>query len=141
MFFQRIYDKNLAHASYMIGCQATGEALVVDAQRDVDFYIQVAKENRLHITHITETHIHADFLCGSRELAAHTGAQLYLSAEGGADWSYRFPHRGLKDGDQFSVGNIRVDIIHTPGHTPESISFLITDGAASDKPLMILTGD
>lgn len=141
MFFQRIYDKNLAHASYMIGCQATGEALVVDAQRDVDGYIKLAKANRLQITHITETHIHADFLCGSRELAALTGAQLLLSDEGGEDWSYQFPHQGLKDGSQFMIGKIKVDVLHTPGHTPESISFLITDTPASEKPLMILTGD
>lgn len=141
MFFQRIYDKNLAHASYMIGCQATGEALVVDAQRDVDGYIRLAKENRLLITHITETHIHADFLCGSRELAALTGAQMLLSDEGGEDWSYQFPHLGLRDGAQFTVGNIKVEVMHTPGHTPESISFLVTDTPASEKPLMILTGD
>lgn len=141
MFFQRIYDKSLAHASYMIGCQATGEALVVDAQRDVDVYLKLAQENRLKITHISETHIHADFLCGSRELAALTGGQILLSAEGGEDWSYLFPHQGLRDGDQFSVGNIQIEIMHTPGHTPESISFLVTDRAASEKPLMILTGD
>ena len=88
MFFQQVYDKSLAQASYVIGCQAKGVAMVIDAQRDIDVYLQIAKENKLQITHIAETHIHADFLCGSRELAAATGAELYLSAEGGPDWTY-----------------------------------------------------
>lgn len=141
MFFQHIYDKSLAQGSYLIGCQATGEAIVVDAQRDIDVYLEIAKQNNLHITKITETHIHADFLCGSRELSAATGATMHLSDEGGEDWQYQFPHKGLKDGDKINVGNISLDILHTPGHTPESISFLVTDHPATDKPVMVLTGD
>nr|MBP8067446.1 MBL fold metallo-hydrolase [Pedobacter sp.] len=85
MFFQQVYDKSLAQASFLIGCQAKGEAIVIDAQRDMDVYLKIAAQNNLKITHITETHIHADFLAGSRELAAVTGAQLYLSDEGGPD--------------------------------------------------------
>lgn len=141
MFFQHIYDKTLAQASYIIGCQKTGEALVLDAQRDVDVYIQIAKQNKLNITHIAETHIHADFLCGSRELAALTGAKMYLSDEGGADWQYEFPHIGLKHHDKFNVGNLTFEVLHTPGHTPESISFLLTDNPSSPQPVMIFTGD
>lgn len=141
MYFQHVYDKSLAQGSYFIGCQKAGVALVIDPKRDVDTYIEIAKQNNMKITHIAETHIHADFLAGSRELAALTGAELYLSDEGGPDWQYDFPHTGLKDGDEFEVGNLKVEVIHTPGHTPESISFLLTDLPASDKPVMLFTGD
>lgn len=142
MFFQHVYDKSLAQASYFIGCQAKGEAIVIDAQRDIDVYLEIAKQNNMKITHITETHIHADFLCGSRELAAVTGAQMYLSDEGGPEWEYQFPHQAkLKHGDKISVGNLTLEVLHTPGHTPESISFLLTDHPATDKPVMVFTGD
>ena len=141
MFFQHVYDKSLAQASYVIGCQATGETIVIDAQRDIDVYLHIAKENNLRITHIAETHIHADFLCGSRELAAVTEAKMYLSDEGGKDWQYQFPHEGLRDGDVIRVGNLSLEIIHTPGHTPESICLLLIDHPATDKPVMVFTGD
>ncbi|HQO88210.1 MAG TPA: MBL fold metallo-hydrolase, partial [Bacteroidia bacterium] len=141
MFFQHVYDKSLAQGSYFIGCQAKGEAIVIDAQRDIDVYLEIARQNNLKITHITETHIHADFLCGSRELAAVTGAKMYLSNEGGKDWQYEFNHEGVKDGDVITVGNLTLKVMHTPGHTPESISFLLTDHPASDKPVMVFTGD
>ncbi|MFC0774600.1 rhodanese-like domain-containing protein [Terrimonas alba] len=141
MFFQHIYDKSLAQASYFIGCQKAGVAAVIDAKRDVDTYLQIAKENNMKITHILETHIHADFLAGSRELAALTGAEMYLSDEGGPDWQYEFPHKGLKDGDTIMVGNLKLQVLHTPGHTPESISFLLTDTPASEQPVMLFTGD
>lgn len=141
MFFQHVYDKSLSQGSYVIGCQATGEAIVIDAQRDIDVYLKIAAENKLKITHITETHIHADFLCGSRELAVATGAEMFLSDEGGPDWQYRFQHTGLKDGDIIKVGNLSLKVLHTPGHTPESISFLLTDHPASENPVMLFTGD
>ena len=141
MFFQQVYDQSLAQGSYLIGCQATGEAIVIDAKRDIDVYLEIAKRNNLRITHITETHIHADFLSGSRELAAVTGAAMYLSDEGGKDWQYQFSHKGLKDGDVISVGNLTLKVMHTPGHTPESISFILTDHPATDKPVMLFTGD
>jgi hydroxyacylglutathione hydrolase len=141
MFFQHIFDKTLAQGSYFIGCQAKGEAMVIDPQRDIDIYLDIAKQNNLKITHVTETHIHADFLCGSRELSAVTGAALYLSDEGGADWQYLFDHHGLRQGDRIAVGNLTFDVLHTPGHTPESISFLLTDHLATDRPVMIFTGD
>jgi hydroxyacylglutathione hydrolase len=141
MFFQHIYDKTLAQASYLIGCQKTGESIVIDAKRDVDTYLEIAKQNNLKITHITETHIHADFLTGSRELAKLTGAKMYLSDEGGEGWLYEFPHIGLKDGSVIKVGNLTLKVMHTPGHTPESISFLLTDHPASNEPVMLFTGD
>lgn len=141
MFFQHVYDKSLAQASYLIGCQAKGEAIVIDAQRDMDVYLKIAAQNNLTITHIAETHIHADFLAGSRELAAVTGAKLYLSDEGGADWQYQFDHVSLKHGDVIKVGNLTLEVLHTPGHTPESISFLLTDHPATSEPVMIFTGD
>lgn len=141
MFFQHVYDKTLAQASYFIGCQKAGVAIVIDAKRDVDTYLEIAKQNNMKITHITETHIHADFLTGSRELAKLTGAELYLSDEGGEGWLYEFPHVGLKDGSVIKVGNLSLKVLHTPGHTPESISFLLTDHPASDEPVMLFTGD
>ncbi|MBC6491468.1 rhodanese-like domain-containing protein [Flavihumibacter stibioxidans] len=141
MFFQHIYDKSLAQASYFIGCQKAGVAAVIDPKRDVDTYLEIAKQNNMKITHIFETHIHADFLAGSRELAALTGAEMYLSDEGGEGWEYEFPHVGLKNGSVVMVGNLKIEVMHTPGHTPESISFLLTDTPASDEPVMLFTGD
>jgi hydroxyacylglutathione hydrolase len=141
MFFQHVYDKSLAQASYFIGCQKEGVAMVIDPKRDVDTYLEIAKQNNMKITHVAETHIHADFLSGSRELAALTDANLYLSDEGGEGWQYEFAHRGVKDGDVIKVGNLKFEVVHTPGHTPESISFLLTDVPSSDKPVMMFTGD
>jgi hydroxyacylglutathione hydrolase len=141
MFFQHIYDKTLAQASYFIGCQTTGEAIVIDPKRDVDSYLDIAAQNNLKITKITETHIHADFLSGARELAALTGAKLYLSDEGGPDWQYEFSHESLKHGDIITLGNLSLEVLHTPGHTPESISFLLTDHPATSEPIMLFTGD
>jgi hydroxyacylglutathione hydrolase len=141
MYFQHVYDKSLAQASYFIGCQAKGEAIVIDAQRDIDVYLDIAKRNNMKITHITETHIHADFLSGSRELAAVTGAKMYLSNEGPAEWQYEFKHEGLQHGDKINIGNLTLEVLYTPGHTPESISFLLTDHPATDQPVMVFTGD
>ncbi len=141
MFFQHVYDKTLAQASYFIGCQKAGVAAVIDPKRDVDTYLGIAKQNNMTITHVLETHIHADFLSGARELAALTGAKLYLSDEGGPGWEYEFDHVGLKDGTTFMVGNLKMETLHTPGHTPESISFLLTDTPASAEPVMFFTGD
>jgi len=141
MYFEHVYEKGLAQASYFIGCQATGEALVIDPKRDIDTYLEIAERENMRITKITETHIHADFLSGSRELAQATGAEVLLSDEGGADWEYEYKHTGLKNGDIFTVGNLKIEVMHTPGHTPEHISFLLTDGTASTSPIMIFTGD
>lgn len=145
MLLRRIYDEKLAQASYLIGCAATGEALVVDPNRDADQYLEAARAEGLRITQVTETHIHADFLSGSRELARRADARLFLSDEGDADWKYGFADEPgitlVRDGDHFMVGNIRIDVLHTPGHTPEHVSFLVTDTAGADRPMGICTGD
>ncbi len=141
MLFKHIYDEDLAQASYLIGCQATGEAIVVDARRDVDTYLALAAHHGLRITTVTETHIHADYQSGSRELAARTGAKLYLSDEGDQDWKYGFEGTPLKHGDVIKLGNVRLEAVHNPGHTPEHLSFLVTDGATSEQPGFVLTGD
>lgn len=145
MILQRFYDDKLAQTSYLIGCAATGEGLIIDPNRDVDQYVRATEAEGLEITHVAETHIHADFVSGARELAERTGARLHLSDEGDADWKYAFAADYgavlLRDGDSFRVGNIRIDVMHTPGHTPEHISFLVTDRAAADRPIGIVTGD
>ena len=141
MFFKHLYEPDLAQGSYLIGYQQTGEAIVVDPRRDVQVYLDEAKRQSLTITKVTETHIHADYLSGSRELAEATGATLYLSDEGDADWKYGFGGVELYDGDEIKLGNITLKAIHTPGHTPEHLSFLVTDGAQADEPGFFLTGD
>ncbi len=145
MFLKRFYDEPLAQASYLIGCAMTGEAIVIDPNREVQPYLDAAKAENLRITHVTETHIHADFVSGARELAQRSKAQLFLSAEGGKDWQYAFAKSDgatlLRDGDQIKVGNVRLDVMHTPGHTPEHISFLVTDTAGASAPMGIVSGD
>lgn len=141
MYFKHFFEPGLAQNSYLVGCQATGEAIVIDPRRDVEEYLATAEANDLRITHVTETHIHADYLSGSRELAAATGATLYLSDEGGPDWQYGFDHEGLRDGDSIRVGNLRLDVMHTPGHTPEHVSFVLYDLPAGPEPMMVFTGD
>lgn len=141
MLIERIYDEDLAQASYFIGCQRNGTAVVIDPRRDIAVYQQLAEKNGMTITAVTETHIHADFLSGTRELAAASGGPIYVSGEGGQDWQYGFDAERLYDGDTITVGNISVQAVHTPGHTPEHLSFLVTDGAFSDRPGYLLTGD
>ncbi|MDT0327042.1 MBL fold metallo-hydrolase [Nocardiopsis lambiniae] len=141
MLLERVYDDDLAQASYLIGCQARGEAIVVDARRDIDGYLDLAHAHGMRIVAVTETHIHADYLSGTRELAAATGATVYVSGEGGEDWQYGFEAERLLDGDAITIGNITVRARHTPGHTPEHLSFLVTDGAFSDHPGYLLSGD
>ncbi len=141
MLLERIYDEDLAQASYFIGCQRKGEAVVVDPRRDIDAYLDLAAANGMRIVAVTETHIHADYLSGTRELAAATGADMYVSGEGGEDWQYRFDANRLHDGEAISIGNISVQAVHTPGHTPEHLSFLIIDGAFSSEPGYLLSGD
>ena len=145
MFLKYFYNEKLAHASYMVGCQRIGAAIVIDPGRDIEPYLQVAEEQELKIVAATETHIHADFISGSRELADRTGAKLYLSDEGDANWKYQFTagydHELVKDGSVFWVGNIKFEVMSTPGHTPEHISFIVTDTAGADKPMGIFSGD
>ena len=141
MYVKHFYDTDLAQGSYLIGCQATGEAVVVDPRRDVQVYLAEAERQGFRIIQVTETHIHADYLSGSRELAAATGATLSLSGEGGEDWQYAFGDVKLHDGDEIKVGNLTLKTLHTPGHTPEHLSFLLTDGAQADQPGFMLSGD
>jgi hydroxyacylglutathione hydrolase len=141
MLLKYFYDNGLAQASYMVGCAETGEAIVVDPSRDVTPYLETARQEGLRITHVTETHIHADFVSGSRELASVTGARLYLSDMGGRDWKYGFEGTPIRDGDSWNVGNIRIKAIHTPGHTPEHLVFQVTDTARANAPIGVFTGD
>jgi glyoxylase-like metal-dependent hydrolase (beta-lactamase superfamily II)/rhodanese-related sulfurtransferase len=135
MFFKQFYLNCLAHASYLIG--SDGEAVVVDPQRDVDQYIDEAAAHNLTIKFVIETHLHADFVSGHRELAARTGAEIVFGEKAGA----AFSHRAAKDGDEISAGRVKLRIMETPGHTPESICVLVTDTEVSDQPQRVLTGD
>jgi len=135
MYFEQFYLTCLAHASYMFG--SGGEAAVVDPQRDVDLYLKVAEEQHLTIRHVFETHLHADFVSGHKELAARTGAQIYIGARAGA----AFPHVPLTDGFEVRMGSIRVRALETPGHTPESVCLVVSDEEKSPQPWAVLTGD
>src|SRR5882757_7791406 len=135
MFFEQFYLTCLAHASYMIG--SGGEAAVIDPQRDVDLYIEAADEQGLKIRHIFETHLHADFVSGHKELAARTGAKICIGVQAHAG----FPHIPLRDGFEMKMGAIRIRALETPGHTPESVCLVITDEEKSSEPWGVLTGD
>jgi hydroxyacylglutathione hydrolase len=142
MFVKRFFEPLIAQNSYLIGCASAHEAIVIDPNRDIQPYLDTAEREGLRITHVTETHIHADFLSGARALAHRTGASLCLSDEGDKDWKYQFDHnRKLKHGDRITIGNVTLDVVHTPGHTPEHLTFLVTDGAVADKPIAAVTGD
>src|SRR5258707_10437869 len=135
MYFKQFYLGCLAHASYLIG--SDGEAAVVDPQRDVDQYIKEAEAQGLKIKYVIETHLHADFVSGHEELADRTGAEMVFGEKAGVT----FPHRAVEDGDEMSIGKVRLRFLETPGHTPESICILITDSETSEQPQKILTGD
>ncbi|MCL1703011.1 MBL fold metallo-hydrolase [Lysinibacillus sp. Bpr_S20] len=146
MLLRYFYDEKLAHASYVVGCQAKGEMVIIDPMRNIEPYLALAEKEKMQIVGALETHIHADFVAGSRELADRVGTTMYISDEGDADWKYQnlegIPHQLLKDGDEFTIGNLIFKVMHTPGHTPESISFLLTDrGGVANKPMGIFTGD
>lgn len=146
MLLRYFYDEKLAHASYLVGCQKTGEAAIIDPMRNIEPYIQLAEKENMTIVGALETHIHADFVSGSRELADRFGTKLYISDEGDQDWKYQnidhLNYQLLKDGDEFKIGNLVFKTMHTPGHTPESISFLLTDiGGGATEPMGIFTGD
>ncbi len=148
MLFRQIADPGLSQYSYLVGCQRTGEALLVDPERDIDRYDRIAAEEGLRITTVTETHIHADFLSGAREYAERPGVRIVLSNAGPVEWQYRWVDAGLasymlvRDGDRFDVGNIDVEVRHTPGHTPEHVVFVVTDrGGGADAPIGVATGD
>lgn len=147
MFLRQITDSSLAQNAYLIGCQRTGDAVIVDPERDVDRYLKLAAENGLRITAVAETHIHADYLSGARELVERHGAKAYLSGEGGPDWQFEWAQgnpnaRFLRDGDSFHVGNIELTAVFSAGHTPEHLSYLVTDhGSGATEPMGLLSGD
>lgn len=141
MLLERFYDEDLAQASYLVGCQASGEAIAIDPRRDLQIYLDTATRHGMKIVAVTETHIHADFLSGSREVARATGAQMYVSGEGGSDWQYGFDATRLHHGDVISIGNIRIEARHAPGHTPEHLVFLVTDSKFADEPGYLFSGD
>jgi hydroxyacylglutathione hydrolase len=145
MLLRRLYHDRLAQAAYLIACQSTKEAVVVDPLRDPAPYIDAARQDGVRITHVIETHIHADFLSGTAALARATGAQLLLSGEGrgvaGYDRAAYPDARWLCDGDRVQLGRVRLDVMHVPGHTPEHIAFVVTDTATGDAPMGIVSGD
>lgn len=153
MLFRQIFDPRLSQYAYLIGCQRTGEAILIDPQRDIDRYLQLAADEEVRITAVTETHIHADFLSGARELAHAVGAKVYVSGLGGPDWQVEWPEQDtvdgkpidferLADGDSIHIGNIELKVVHSPGHTPEHIAFLVTDhGGGATEPMGIASGD
>lgn len=147
MLFRQIWDAKLAQYAYLIGCQATGEAIIIDPERDIDQYLELAEKEGLEITAAVDTHIHADYLSGMREFAER-GVHVYASDEGDADWKYEwligsdYNYTLLKHGDEFKIGNIKLTAVHSPGHTPEHLSYLVTDlGGGADRPIGIASGD
>src|SRR5215831_5478959 len=143
MILKRFYEDRIAQASFLLG--SAGEAVIIDPNRDVKRYLDAARAEGLRITAVTETHIHADFVSGARELARCTGATLCVSAEGGADWQYAFAGepgvQRLHHRDSIRAGKVCLDVLHTPGHTPEHLTFLLTDQATSSEPVGAFTGD
>jgi hydroxyacylglutathione hydrolase len=135
MYFEQFYLGCLSHASYMAGSE--GVAAVIDPQRDVEIYLEAARQNGLRIAHVIETHLHADFVSGHRELAARTGAKIYVGARAGA----QFPHVPVRDGDEIRFGQCRLQFLETPGHTLESICVLVSDLDRSLEPFAVFTGD
>ena len=145
MLFRRIYNDRLAQAAYLVASQGTKQAIVIDPLRDPEPYLAAARQEGVRISHVAETHIHADFVSGAAALAASAGAELLLSGEGSGIADYdrsAFPDaRWLQDGDRLELGDLRLDVLHTPGHTPEHVSFLVTDFATADSPVGLLSGD
>lgn len=148
MLLRQIFDPHLAQYAYLVGCQKTGDAILIDPERDIDRYRAIAADAGLRITAVAETHIHADFVSGAQEFAASDPAlKIYASGEGGPQWQsvWAKGHAGLvtlRDSDKFRVGNIEFTVVHTPGHTPEHMTYLVTDiGGGADVPLAALTGD
>jgi glyoxylase-like metal-dependent hydrolase (beta-lactamase superfamily II)/rhodanese-related sulfurtransferase len=137
MFTQQFFVEGLGCASYIVGCEANGTAAVIDPDREIQKYMDVAQSRGLSITHIIETHLHADHVSGNTDLAARTGADIYVHKASGAEYE----HKPLKHDDILELGNIRLRVMHTPGHTPESITLLISDTTRAEEPWLALTGD
>jgi hydroxyacylglutathione hydrolase len=140
LVFKTIQTEGIAELSYLLGDDEEGVAAVFDPRPDVDVYVDMTREANVAVTHIFETHIHADLVSGSRELCARLeSAKIFVSHEGGA--SYGFDHEKVKDGDEFTFGALLVTARHTPGHTPEHLSYLLAEVDHPETPWGILTGD
>jgi len=140
MVFESVQTEGIAEISYLIGDDGSGTAAVVDPRPDVAIYLELARRHGVAITHVLETHIHADFMSGARELAARAGsAQVYASGE--ADASYGFPLEKIRDGQQFKFGSVALTARHTPGHTPEHLSYELSQSESAERPWGLLTGD
>ncbi len=140
LVFERIQTDGIAELSYLVGDDSEGVAAVFDPRPDVDCYLQLAREKQVSITHIFETHIHADLVSGARELCARVeSAKIFVSHEGGA--RYGFDHEKIKGGDNFKLGSVLITVRHTPGHTPEHVAYLLAEKDHSDAPWGVLTGD
>ena len=144
MLFKQCFVPGLAIASYIVGDEKTGDAVVIDPTRDVEDFIRYARDNNLHIRHIVETHVHADFVAGSRELKARLDGNpvIHCSAYGGDDWTQAYADDHVKEGNKLQLGNLRMDFLHTPGHTPEHICITLRDlSRSADIPWLVFTGD
>ncbi len=143
MLFEQFEVKGLAHYSYAIGCEQAKQLVIVDPRRDVDAYVEHARRLDAAIAHVVETHIHADYASGAVELAQRTGAKLWASAyDRDERYQARYRHDDLHNRDEVAVGGVRLRAVHTPGHTPEHLSFLVYDSAANaDSPALLLSGD
>ena len=141
MILERVYDDMLAQASYLIASDHSDDAIVIDPLRDVEQYVSLAARKHLRIAYVAETHIHADFVSGARELAARTGAQLLLSGHGEGEWKYHTSGRLIRHGDCIELGDVTLEVRHTPGHTPEHIAFVVVDHAATEQPIGMVSGD
>ena len=140
LIFERIQTEGIAELSYLIGDDSAGVAAVVDPTPDVDKYLKLAREHAVSITHVFETHIHADLMSGARELCARLGsAKVFVSHEG--DARYGFDNESVSDGDRFEFGSLVVTAKHTPGHTPEHVSYLLAEKEHVETPWGVLTGD
>ena len=137
MIFETVEAEGLSHFSYVFGDEVEGECVVIDPRRDVDVYLDIARRQRAQIVRILETHIHADFVSGSRELNARTGAPIGVGGSG----EYGFSHRPLADGDKIEIGEFTLSVLHTPGHTREHVCFLVSGGAGAGEPWGLFTGD
>ena len=130
MYVQQFFVAGLGHASYLIGSDSTQEAAVVDPRRDVDVYLEAAAQAGLRIRYVLETHVHNDFLSGAKAIATRLGAEHIASAEAGLT----FPHHPVRDGDALTLGELKITVLFTPGHTPEHVSYVVSDTSRADRP-------
>ncbi|NJK89725.1 MAG: MBL fold metallo-hydrolase, partial [Myxococcales bacterium] len=145
MIFQRFIDEGLSQMSYVVACPRTHKALVVDPTRDIDRYVTFARKRGLNIVYVAETHLHADFVSGARELAMNVDGALLASEEGGADWAYRISPsqavRLLRHGDRADLGDLCIEAVHVPGHSPEHLAYSVLQSKKSPHPRLVMTGD